>query len=72
MAGPATLAIQRLGAKRIAGACDLTTDAVWKWPRDNADRIPAKHQPTVFRLAVGMGVALSAEEIIGVAPRPRP
>lgn len=63
---PAAKAIRLLGAKRIAAACDLSTDAVWKWPK-NGGLIPSQHQLTVLNLAVQMGQALTAAEIIGVA-----
>ncbi len=61
---PAAKAIRLLGAKRIAAACDLTTDAVWKWPKKGG-HIPARHQPTVLALALEKGVALGAADLIG-------
>lgn len=64
---PAAKAISLLGVKRIAHACDLTTDAVYKWPRLKGGHIPSRHQSAVLALAQERGVALSASDIIGVA-----
>lgn len=64
---PAARAIRMLGAKRIAGACDLTTNAVWKWETTGRGLIPARHQRAVLNLALVLGVVLTAEEVIGVA-----
>lgn len=64
---PAAKAISLLGVKRIAHACDLTTDAVYKWPRLKGGHIPSRHQPAVLALAQDRGVELSASDIIGVA-----
>lgn len=64
---PAARAIRLIGAKRIAAACDLTTNAVWKWETNGGGLIPGRHQPTVWELARGLEVDLSAEQIIGVA-----
>lgn len=64
---PAAKVIRLLGAKRIAAACDLTTDAVWKWPKIGGGRIPARHQNTVLKLAVTQGVPLSASDVIAAA-----
>ncbi len=64
---PAAKAIRLLGAKRIAAACDLTTDAVWKWPKTGGGYIPARYQLTVLDLARVRDVAFSAEDIVGVA-----
>lgn len=61
---PAAKAIRLLGAKRIAAECDLTTDAVWKWPKTGGGRIPARHQSTVLQLAGRMGAQLSAADLI--------
>lgn len=66
-AKPAVRAIELLGAKRIAHACDLTTDAVYKWPKLRGGHIPAKHQSAVLKLAKAQGVAFSAADIVGVA-----
>jgi hypothetical protein len=63
---PAAKAIRLLGVKRIAGACDLTTDAVRKWAI-NGGRIPASRQLAVLSLARERGVDLSAEDILGIA-----
>lgn len=64
---PAARAIRMLGAKRIAAACDLTTNAVWKWETVGAGYIPARHQRAVLNLALALGAALSADEVIGAA-----
>jgi hypothetical protein len=63
---PAHRAIRLLGAKRIAGACDLTTNAVWKWETTGRGLIPARHQATVLDLAGRLGAPFTASEIIGV------
>lgn len=63
---PAAKAIRLLGAKRIAAACDLTTDAVWKWPKLGGGRIPARHQHTVMALAARRGVQFTAADVVGV------
>lgn len=61
---PAARAVRVLGAKKIAAACDLTTNAVWKWERF----IPSCHMPAIWRLAKAEGKAdqLTAEQMIGV------
>lgn len=64
---PAAKAVRLLGAKRIAPACDLTTNAVYKWANFGDGRIPAKHQGQVLALARQMGVSLTAEDLIGAA-----
>lgn len=64
---PAALVIRLLGAKRIAARCDLTTDAVWKWPKLGRGLIPSTHQATILAMAADQGVALTAAQIIGVA-----
>lgn len=64
--GPAAKAIRLLGAKRIAAACDLTTDAVWKWPKLRTGLIPARHQATILQLAKDRGEELTAADIMGV------
>lgn len=63
---PAARAIGLLGAKRIAHACDLTTDAVYKWPKLRGGHIPSKHQGAVLELARDKGVEFTASDIIGV------
>lgn len=63
---PAAKVVRLLGVKEIAFACDLTTDAVRKWPT-NGGHIPAQHQGRVLDLAIRRGVSLTAAEIIGVA-----
>ena len=63
---PAGRAMRLLGAKRIAHACDLTTNAVWKWDKTGGGRVPSRHQPAVLGLARELGVQLSAEDLIGV------
>jgi hypothetical protein len=63
---PAVKAIRLLKAKRIAAACDLTTAAVWKWPKGGGGLIPARYQRTVLKLADQLGVPLTPAEIIGV------
>lgn len=62
---PAEKAERLLGAKKIAGACDLTTNAVWKWRSQGGGRIPAKHQSAVLQLAKTMGAPLTAQDLIG-------
>ncbi|WP_409514570.1 carph-isopro domain-containing protein [Brevundimonas sp.] len=64
---PAQKAIRLLGVKAIAWECDLTTDAVYKWPKLREGRIPSKHQPAVLALASRRGVPLTPAELIGVA-----
>lgn len=64
---PAAKAIRLLGVKRIAYACDLTTDAVYKWPKLRGGHIPARHQSAVLGLARQQGVDFTAADIIGVA-----
>jgi hypothetical protein len=64
---PAVRAIALLGAKRIAHACDLTTDAVYKWPKLRGGHIPAKHQSAVLLLARERGVPFTAEDVVGAA-----
>lgn len=63
---PAGRAMRLLSAKRIAYACDLTTNAVWKWETSGGGRIPSRHLPTVLSLASEMKVELSASDLIGV------
>jgi len=63
---PAEMATRLLTAKRIAYACDLTTNAVWKWATSGHGRIPSRHLPTVLALATEMGVSLSAGDLIGM------
>ncbi|WP_234989519.1 hypothetical protein [Brevundimonas sp. SH203] len=53
-----------LSAKRIAYACDLTTNAVWKWETSGGGRIPSRHLATVLDLARQMGVDLPATDLI--------
>lgn len=67
VASPAARAISLLGAKRIAHACDLTTDAVYKWPKLRDGHIPARHQSAVLELAKRHDVTFTAEDVIGVA-----
>lgn len=62
---PAALAMRLLSAKRIAHACNLTTNAVWKWDKTGSGRIPSRHQPAVLALAAELGVPFSADDIIG-------
>ena len=62
---PAEKATRLLGAKCIAAACDLTTDAVWKWKTQGRGLIPARYQQTVLDLARSRGIALTADELIG-------
>lgn len=62
---PAAKAIRLLGAKSIAHACDLTTDAVWKWPKMGTGLVPSKHQSSVLELARKKEVALDAADLIG-------
>jgi hypothetical protein len=62
---PAARAMRLLTAKRIAYACDLTTNAVWKWETSGGGRIPSRHLPTVLGLAEEMGIELPAEALIG-------
>lgn len=64
---PAQKVIRLLGVKAIAWECDLTTDAVYKWPKLREGRIPSKHQPAVLALAARRGVSLSPAEVLGVA-----
>jgi hypothetical protein len=64
---PAARAVKLLGAKAIAGACDLTTNAVWKWSTMGQGLIPSRHQAAVLALARRKGVALTADDIIGVS-----
>lgn len=63
---PAELATRLLGAKAIAHACDLTTNAVWKWASSGGGRIPSRHLPTVLALAAEKGVSLTANQLIGL------
>lgn len=63
---PAARAMRLLSAKRIAHACDLTTNAVWKWETTGGGRIPSRHQPAVLALAEELGAPLSAEDVIGL------
>lgn len=65
---PAAKAIRLLGAKRIAAKCDLTTDAVWKWPKLGDGFIPAKHQRSVLELAEELEVTFTVHDVVGVAP----
>lgn len=62
---PAEKVTRLLTAKRIAHACDLTTNAVWKWKSQGGGMIPAQHQAAVLALAAELGVPLAAEEVIG-------
>lgn len=64
---PAALAMRVLGAKEIAHACDLTTNAVWKWETSGGGRIPSRHLPTVLALATRKGVSLTANQLIGLS-----
>ncbi|MBU1522093.1 MAG: hypothetical protein KJ728_11810 [Alphaproteobacteria bacterium] len=61
---PAGRAMRLLTAKRIAHACDLTTNAVWKWETSGGGRIPSRHLPTVLDLARQMDVDLPAVDLI--------
>ncbi|GAW42444.1 hypothetical protein SH203_02860 [Brevundimonas sp. SH203] len=61
---PAGRAMRLLSAKRIAYACDLTTNAVWKWETSGGGRIPSRHLATVLDLARQMGVDLPATDLI--------
>jgi hypothetical protein len=63
---PAGRAMRLLSAKRIAYACDLTTNAVWKWETSGGGRIPSRHLMTVLKLAAEMNVTLTADELLGV------
>lgn len=65
---PAAKVIRLLKAKRIAAHCDLTTDAVWKWPKTPEGLIPARYQRPIFELAQERGVELTAADIIGLEP----
>jgi hypothetical protein len=62
------MAIRLFGAKRIAAKCDLTTDAVWKWPKIGGGHIPSKHQRAVLELAAEMGIAFTAADVVGLPP----
>ena len=62
---PAEKVVRLLGVKRIAAACDLTANAVWKWKNAKGGTIPSKHQPAILRLAKERGVELTAEDVIG-------
>jgi hypothetical protein len=64
---PADAAIRLLGAKRIAHACDVTTDAVRKWTKRGSGLIPARYQGAVFGLARELGVELSPSTLMGLA-----
>lgn len=64
---PAVKAMRLLGAKRIAQVCDLTTNAVQKWPTQGRGFIPSCHQRAVLDLAKAQGVTLTAEDLIGAA-----
>ena len=63
---PAALAMRLLTAKQIAYACNLTTNAVWKWDTSGGGRIPSRHLATVLDLAKRLGVELTADDLIGV------
>lgn len=63
---PAAKAMRLLSAKRIAHACDLTTNAVWKWESVGGGRIPSRHMPAVLGLARELDVELTADELIGM------
>lgn len=63
---PAGQAISKLGAKKIAAHLDLTTDAVWKWPKTGDGLIPARYQRSIFELARERGVAMTPAEIMGL------
>ena len=64
---PSAKAIRLLGVKRIAARCDLTTDAIYKWPKQQGGTIPSRHQPSVLALAHEMGVRFTPADVIGVA-----
>lgn len=64
---PAARAMRLLGAKRIAAALDLTTNAVWKWETTGGGRIPSKHQSAILELAKAKGVELAAADVVGVS-----
>lgn len=64
---PAHKAIRHLGVKKIAHACDLTTDAVHKWANRGGGLIPAEHQGAVLALAERERAPLTAEDMIGAA-----
>lgn len=63
---PAALAMRLLSAKRIAHACNLTTNAVWKWESVGGGSIPTRHLAPILRLAEEMEVDLSADQLIGL------
>lgn len=62
---PADKAVRLLGVKRIAYACNLTTNAVWKWQTVGRGRIPSRHQPAVLQLARDLGAPFTADDVIG-------
>ena len=62
---PARKVIRHLGVKKIAHACDLTTDAVHKWANRNGGLIPSEHQGAVLALAQREGVPIGAGDLIG-------
>jgi hypothetical protein len=64
---PARKVIRLLGVKNVAHACDLTTDAVYKWANRGAGLVPAEHQAGVMALARQMGVPLLADDLIGAS-----
>jgi hypothetical protein len=62
---PAAKAVRLLGVKAIAQRCDLTTDAVYKWPRRDGGLIPARYQRAVVTLAAERGVEFGIEDVVG-------
>ena len=64
---PAARAIRLLDVKRIAHACNLTTDAVYKWSYRQGGRIPSRYQSLVLQLARDLNVDLTAEQVVGMA-----
>lgn len=56
--------IRLLGPKRIAAKCDLTTNAVYKWPTREGGLIPARYQRPVLDLASEMGIPLTADDVV--------
>lgn len=63
---PAAKVVRILGAKRIAAACDLSTNAVWKWATSGGGTIPSRHQGTVLALARELEKPLTAADLIRV------
>ncbi len=64
---PAGRAIRLLGAKYIGFACDLSTGAVYKWPKRGGGLIPSAYQAKVLELARQRGIDLTAEQVMGLA-----